>query len=323
VPFNVSGKSINQPADGIRRPYQIQSSLNVQHELFNGLSVTAGWVHREYQRLFWTDNVAVDPSDYTQFTIPNPVFGNAKYGQGAEATIPIYTLSAAARARTPQFVDKNSDLNRKQYNGYDVGFTVRIKGGNLYGGTSIGRLRTSYCEVEDPNSLRYCDQRKLDMPYLAQMKLAGSYPLPYKLQLSGSWQGYPGAASGSDFQDQVYSAANNRAPDLSQNLTYQVTNAIFSAANPGQTLRSFQGSNITVPLLTPGQNYLKRWNQVDIRLARTFQIGRYKLQGQFDMFNALNGSNIINQNQAFGSSQWRPTQILQGRLIAVGAQLNF
>ena len=322
VPFNISGRSINQPADGIRRPYQIQSSLNVQHELFNGLSVTAGWVHREYKRMFWTDNVAVNPEDYTAGTIANPVFGNPRF-EGAEATIPIYTLSAAARARTPQFVDKNSDQNRKQYDGYDVGFTVRIKGGNLYGGTSIGRLRTSYCEIEDPNSLRYCDQRQLNMPYLTQMKLAGSYPLPYKFQLSGSWQGYPGAASGTTFQDQTYDASINRAVDTSQNLNYVVTNAIFSAANPGQTLRSFQGSNITVPLLTPGQNYLKRWNQVDIRLARTFQIGRYKLQGQFDMFNALNGSNIINQNQAFGSAQWRPTQILQGRLFAVGAQLNF
>ncbi|MGE0451041.1 MAG: hypothetical protein AB7Q29_15820, partial [Vicinamibacterales bacterium] len=322
VPFNISGASRTQPADGIRRPYQIQSSLNVQHELFNGLSITAGWVHREYKRLFWTDNVSVSPGDYEQFTIPNPVFGDPRY-QGAEATIPIYSLTAAARARDPQFVDKNSDENRKQYDGYDVGFTVRIRGGNMYGGTSIGRLRTSYCEVEDPNSLRYCDQRKLDMPYLAQFKLAGSYPLPYKLQLSGSWQSYPGAASGTAFQDQVYNAAQNRAPDQAQNLTYVVTNAILRASNPAATLRSFQGSNITVPLLTPGQNYLKRWNQVDIRLSRKFQVGRYSFQGQFDMFNALNASSIINQNQAFGSAAWRPTQILQGRLFAVGMQMNF
>ncbi|MGE3517563.1 MAG: hypothetical protein AB7J63_01295, partial [Vicinamibacterales bacterium] len=158
---------------------------------------------------------------------------------------------------------------------------------------------------------------------LAQFKLAGSYPLPYKLQLSGSWQSYPGAVSGTAFQDQVYNAAQNRAPDQAQNLTYVVTNAILRASNPAATLRSFQGSNITVPLLTPGQNYLKRWNQVDIRLSRKFQVGRYSFQGQFDMFNALNASSIINQNQAFGSAAWRPTQILQGRLFAVGMQMNF
>ncbi|MGE0450816.1 MAG: carboxypeptidase regulatory-like domain-containing protein [Vicinamibacterales bacterium] len=322
VPFNVSGASNRTPADGIRRPYQWETGVSVQHELFTGLSLTAGWVRRDYKRLFWTDNVAVDPSDYTQFSVANPVFGNAQFN-GADATIPIYTLSAAARARTPQFVDKNSSQNRRLYDGVDVGFTARIKGGNLYGGTSIGRQLTVNCEVEDPNSLRYCDQRDLNIPYLSQFKLAGSYPLPFKLQLSGSLQAYSGAASGSAFQDANYDSSINRITDTSQNLNYVVTNAIFSAANPGQTLRSFQGSNITVPLLQPGQNYLKRWNQVDVRLARKFQVGRYSLQGQFDMFNVLNSSSIINQNQSFGSAQWRPTQILQGRLIALGMQLNF
>ncbi|MGE3520469.1 MAG: hypothetical protein AB7J63_16110, partial [Vicinamibacterales bacterium] len=324
VPFNVAGISNRTPAPGIRRPYQWENALSVQHELFNGLSVTVGWVHRDYKRLFWTDNEAVSPGDYIQFSVPNPVFGNPRFN-GAEATIPIYTLPAnkVGAANPVRNVDKNSDINRKIYNGYDVGFTVRIKGGNLYGGTSIGRMLTVNCEVEDANSLRFCDQRKLGLPYLAQLKLAGSYPLPYKVQLSGSWQGYPGAASGTAVQDQVYAANMNRAPDVSQNLNYVVSNAIFSAANPGQVLRSNQGATITVPLLQPGQNFLKRWNQVDIRLARKFQVGRYSVQGQFDMFNALNASSIINQNQSFGANQWRPTQILQGRLFAVGMQMNF
>ena len=108
---------------------------------------------------------------------------------------------------------------------YDVGFSARIRGGNIYGGTSIGRQLTSSCEVDDPNSLRYCDLSELDIPYSAQFKLAGSYPLPYDIQLSGSWQGYPGTVGGTARQDSVYDPALNRIPDSSLNVNYNVTPA--------------------------------------------------------------------------------------------------
>ena len=41
----------------------------------------------------------------------------------------------------------------------------------------------------------------------------------------------------------------------------------------------------TVPVMTPGQMFLNRWNQVDIRFARRFQVQRVSFQAQFDMFN--------------------------------------
>ena len=47
------------------------------------------------------------------------------------------------------------------------------------------------------------------------------------------------------------------------------------------------------------------------------------MQGQFDMFNVLNGSSILGTEETFGSTLDRPTSILQGRLFAVGMQLNF
>jgi len=219
-----------------------------------------------------------------------------------------------------QQVDKNSDVNGRWYNGVDFGFTSRIGGGNLYGGTSIGRQLTSSCEVDDPNSLRFCDQRKLDIPYTAQFKLAGSYPLRYGVQVSGSWQGYPGTAGSTARQDSVYDPMINRVIDPSLNVNYNVTNAIVRAANPNVTLTQ---ASITVPLVTPGTKYLKRWNQVDIRLAKKFQVGRVRLQGQFDMFNALNGSSILGVVETFGSTLDRPTSILQGRLFAAGMQVNF
>lgn len=311
TPFNVSGISNRTPDPDIRRPYQWETNIGIQREIVTGISLSANWVRRNYKRLFWTDNTLLSQSDYTIVNVPNPL--------NSSELIPIYNLNVAKRGQV-QNVDTNSDVNGRWYNGADLGFTARIKGGNLYGGVTTGRQLTSSCEVDDPNSLRYCDQRELGIPYNTQIKLAGSYPLPYGIQLSGSWQGYPGTPGGTARQDAVYSAAINRVIDPSLNVDYIVNNAIVRVTNPTATLTQ---ASVTVPLLKPGTKYLGRWNQVDLRLAKKFEIGKIKMQGQFDMFNVLNGSNILGTVESYGSTLDRPTAILQGRLLAVGVQMNF
>jgi len=311
TPFNVSGVSNRVPDPDIKRPYQWEYNVGIQREVVSGVSVSANWVRRDFKRIFWTDNTLVSQSDYTIVNVPNPL--------NTAELIPIYNLDVAKRGLVQQ-VDKNSDVNGRWYNGVDFGFTARVKGGNIYGGTSIGRQLTATCEVDDPNSLRYCDLRDLDIPYQAQLKVAGSYPLPFGVQVSGSWQGYPGTVGGTARQDSVYDPMINRIPDASLNVNYVVTNAIIRAANPAATLTQ---ASVTVPLLTPGTKYLDRWNQIDVRLAKKFQVKKVRLQGQFDIFNILNGSNILGQVEAYGSTLDRPTSILQGRLFAVGAQMNF
>jgi Carboxypeptidase regulatory-like domain len=311
TPFNISGVSNRVPDPNIKRPYQWEYNVGIQREVFPGVSVSANWVRRDFKRIFWTDNTLVAFSDYTIVNVPNPL--------NTSELIPIYNLNVAKRGQVAQ-VDKNSDVNGRWYNGVDFGFSARVRGGNVYGGVGIGRQLTASCEVDDPNSLRYCDQRLLDIPYNASLKLAGSYPLPYGVQLSGSWQGYPGTAGGTARQDSVYSSAINRVIDPSLNVDYIVTNAILRAANPAATLTQ---ASVTVPLLVPGTKYLDRWNQIDVRVAKKFQIGKLKAQGQFDMFNVLNGSNILGTVESYGATLDRPTSILQGRLLAVGMQLNF
>jgi len=170
------------------------------------------------------------------------------------------------------------------------------------------------CEVDDPNSLRFCDQRDLDIPYLAQFKLAGSYPLPFQVQISGSWQGYPGVPSGTARQDVLYNSALNRVEDPSLNVNYIVDRTIVPSLTP---------ASVTVPLIRPGAQYLDRWNQIDLRLARKFAVHRTQAQVQVDVFNLLNANTVLSEVETFGPSLHRPTAILQGRLFAAGVQLNF
>jgi hypothetical protein len=305
APFNTTG-ALNRVADpDIKRPYQWEYSLGIQREIVRGVSLSFNWVRREFSRLFWTDNTVVTFNDYTVVQIPNPI--------NPSETIPIYNLNREKLGLVSQ-VDRNSNNNKRWYNGYDVGFTARIGAANIFGGTSIGRQLTANCDVADPNSLRFCDQTLLDMPYLTQFKVSGSYPGPFGISLSGNWQGYPGQPGGTARQDATYDPTISRVIDPSLNVNYVVDRTVIPTLTQ---------TSVTVPLIKPGTKYLPRWNQVDVRLAKKFQLANVKLQGQLDIFNILNASSILNVTETYGPSLDRPTAILQGRLLAAGLQMSF
>jgi hypothetical protein len=305
TPFNVSGVSNKTPDPDIKRPYQWEYSVGIQRQVMSGVSMSANWVRRDFRRLFWTDNVLTTHDDFAVVPVANPL--------NPTELIPIYNLNVAKRGQVRE-IDKNSDTNRRWYNGFDIGVTARVGNGTVFGGTSIGRQKFVNCEVDDPNSLRFCDQRELDIPYLTQFKLAGSYALPFQIQISGTWQGYPGVPFGTARQDVLYTTTLNRVEDPSLNVNYIVDRSVV----PNLTAAS-----VTVPLIAPGSSYLDRWNQVDVRLARKFAVRGVQAQGQFDIFNVLNTNTVLGEVETFGTSLHRPTAILQGRLFAAGVQLTF
>jgi len=52
-------------------------------------------------------------------------------------------------------------------------------------------------------------------------------------------------------------------------------------------------------------------------------IAGVRLQGMFDVFNAVNSDVVFNQIQTFGSSLGRPTDVMQGRVFRFGVQAHF
>ncbi len=63
--------------------------------------------------------------------------------------------------------------------------------------------------------------------------------------------------------------------------------------------------------------------QLDVRLSKILQLGKTRVQGNLDVFNALNSSTLLSVNQTYGSSWLQPTQIMPGRMFKVGIQLDF
>jgi hypothetical protein len=148
----------------------------------------------------------------------------------------------------------------------------------------------------------------VESPFLTQVKFSGAYTLPWQeVQVSAAYQDRPG-------------------PEILAAATF--TNAQV-APSLGRALS--QTSTVTVPLVAPGTMYEERMHQVDVRFAKTVRVGGTRVQGQFDIYNALNASPIrayrgqygATSGPATGSAFLIPGEILPGRLIKFGVQLTF
>ena len=149
----------------------------------------------------------------------------------------------------------------------------------MFGGVTTGKLAEVTCDVDDPNALRFCDQRPTK-PYLTQMKLAWSYPVPFGLNFAGTVQSYPDAG--------VDSQGNNHLQ-----VNYNVGTAIIPTLTQ---------TSVIVPLNAAGSKYLPRLTKLDLRFGKTVQLDRYRLSLNFDMFNALNSHAIMQSFQTFGNN---------------------
>jgi hypothetical protein len=177
----------------------------------------------------------------------------------------------------------------------DVGVNVRIGGGGqINAGTSTGRSTSVTCEVENLNSLRFCDQSLYDTPLQTNFKLSGSYPLPFfGLRLSGIFQSLPGA---------------ERA------ITYQVTRAL---------LPTLTAASVNVRLNEPGTLYNERVNQLDFSLAKSFTRGHVDIRPQMTLFNAFNVNPATSVINVYGSSLGNVSAVLNPRLLQLGVTVKF
>ena len=109
------------------------------------------------------------------------------------------------------------------------------------------------------------------------------------------------------------------AEDPSLRVNWQVDRTTFKNLT-GATLTQ---SQVVIPLDPPGAKLLDRQNQLDVRLKRSFTVGKFNLEVQADAYNALNTGVVLTRVQTFGPNLDRPASILQGRLIRFGLQAKF
>jgi hypothetical protein len=294
------------------RPYIWQGAAGVQHELRPGTGLTVSYFRTSYGNFRVTDNLAVTSADYDPFCVTAPVDARLSGGGGYEIC-GLYDLKRTAFGAVNSLVGQASAFGKRTqvYHGFDVNVNARFaRGGRLAGGVNTGQTVNDNCFVVDSpqqqSASQFCDNTE---PWAGQtqVKLSGSYPLPWDTQVSGVFQNLPGFPI---LASRPFTNAEI-VPSLGRNL----------AACP--TATGACTATVSIALLEPNTRRENRLSQLDLRLIKRVQIGGSRLQGVLDVYNVFNRSNVLLVNTNYGREWLRPTEVLPGRLFKFGVQLDF
>ena len=294
-----------RPDPDLKRGYNTELTLGVQHQLFPGFAVNGTWYRRALHNLERLDDLSLTLNDYTRVSIVSPVDGEV---------ITVYNLLPSKFGVPPDQVDvtsDDSDKRRSTYNGVEAGFSARFSnGGTAFGGWSAERTIDVNCDSTfDPNTFRFCDQSEFGMPWRHEFKLAGAYPLPLGLQASAAVVSWAGSSRGVTWS---ISRTTRYAADC------------IAPCTPGAVVvPSLTPTTLNVALVQPGTLFNERWSQVDLGIRRMFKFGEKSLNTDLQAFNAFNTAVIRTVNQTFGSQLGRPTATLEGRVVRLTVTFKF
>jgi hypothetical protein len=315
------GQVTVRPDPALARPNNWEYSAAIQHELLARTSITVGFYHRDFYNLQVVDNQNVSAADWTSFAIATP---NDPRLPLSGQPIPLYTLNQAKVGIATDNLYTYSTQNTSSYNGFEVSGNVRRDKFLLFGGVTTDRLVTSNCDGstatfdigargasarDNPNSLRFCNVTLATSGqpagvFRTTVKASGAYSFPYDIQLSGSFSSIPGPGVRAD---------------------YTVTSLLAGRPIIGSTTGT---ASTVVNLVEPNSLFLDYQNRLDMRIGKTFRIDNKRMQGFADIFNVLNAGTVMSVNQTYGAvaatNAWlTPTNIMQGRYVRFGFQMNF
>lgn len=316
------------------RPNDQEIAVGFQHEILPRVALDFQFTRHSFGNFVASQNTSRPPSSYDQFCVTAPTAPAANSGftlpNAGQQVCGFVDLNPSFSTTVPFFVvQKASNFGDVSdvYTGYDVNLNARLpRGGQASGGVSIGREVTDICAVADQASVTYAAVAgvtastsgtqaptygstsaagtpstlycRVAPPFQPDVKGLVSYPLP--------WWGLTASAT----------LQNRPGPQILA--TYTATNAVVQ--NLGRNLNS---GSATTGLIAPGTLYGDRFTQLDVRFGKNFRFGNRRLAASMDVYNLLNSSAVLTQNNTVGPNWRTPTSILQGRLVKFGAQIDF
>ena len=305
------------------RTWNLESALEVQHQLASRLSVSASWFTGSFHNLTTTINQAWTLGDYTPYTFYNPLSGQP---------LPVFARSLAASTRPTRNLDTYDPDRRQKYEAVAAEFRWRLpRGGQLFGGGGIERERIRSCTApDDPNYLSptptipqnttnytgqaFCDDFAIDIPWKKGLKLAGTTPVVWGIDLSVVFQ-------------------SNESPNSTRtmNVTRGITRYPASCPAPcpaGQIVMPSDvfGQTSLIMYLEPARaTFVERINQLDFKVSRTFKAGRFSVLPVFEVFNVNNSDAIVSYvtTNALAATYLTPNSIMQGRMYGLGATIRW
>jgi hypothetical protein len=259
------------------------------------------------------DDLAIGPADFDKYTITAPKDPRLPGGGGYPVEgYDIKPTKFGVAAQPYVTLSRKYGKQQDYWDGIDATVNARPREGLFFqGGVSTGRRVEDNCDVitkvDNPSAL-YCHREE---PMLTFVKGYGSYTIPkVDVVISGTYQTKPGPLVLA-----IYTATNAEI-----------------ATSLGRNLAAGATSNVDVHLLAPGpytttnggsgQVHGERLHQVDFRFSKLLQFGGTRARANVDVYNALNSSAVLLQNDTFGDWQ-RPTEILIARFVKFSVQFDF
>ena len=205
---------------------------------------------------------------------------------------------------------------------------------------------------DNPNRMRWCDMGAFPRPYRHEFKVSGTYPFSAGVtgdwNIGGSFQAYPGGGqewSGLQEGFFVHRTSTDALYGTYSDTFYGQGNCVAPCVLGGRLVPESIAAAGTVADSTSGfwaplvpLNSVKfepYWTQVDINLAKVFNIGSWRYDARIELFNALNkgievwhtGSRNGRGSTPYGyqslSSWERAEKILEGRVIRFAMTARF
>jgi hypothetical protein len=294
------------------RDYNWEISTGVQRELRAGVSASATYFRRWYGNFLATNNRLLGPSDFDPYCVTAPVDSRLP-GGGGNQICGLYDIRPALFGRVDNLVTSAETFGKRTevYDGLDFTLNARLPRGILVqGGANTGRVKTDDCAIRSSSALatsdpvakpespdtRFC---RVTPPFQMDVKFAVSYPLPWNVQVSGTFQSSPG-------------------PEITA--SWAAPNTVVQPSL-GRPLAS--GNTATVALMEPGTLYGDRFNQVDARVTKIIRFGGTSLRGMVDVYNVFNSGAVLALNTTFGPRWQQPLTVLSGRFVKFGVQVDF
>jgi len=326
LPTNFGVRTLATLDPDARRETNVEFMLGVQHTLTPRVAVSANWFRRTYQNKRTIDNLERDFTDYRAVPVVSPFNGEV---------MTVYDVVSAAELSRVDQVIRNASFT-EVYNGIETGVDVRMAGGGRFL-VNVGtqRIIQNDCDQDDdPNLLRFCDRSNLapynSVPFRTDLKIAGSIPLPFDMQASGTFMS---VGDRGKFDNNGYGLAPTYL--ISRTTRYTAAQCAGRPCTAGAlVIPNMVLSSVTVPLAPSGTEiFLPRLNQLDLGIKKVFRAAGASWEPRFDVFNVLNADT----EQVYRSTQYDSpvylvpgspslagfSSILYGRLPRVSLQVRW
>ena len=294
---------------GGNRPYTWQMSVGIDRELRENVRVSASYYRTMHYNQYAADNRSVTPDDYDPYCVTVPMDPDFPGGGGNELCGFYDITPEALLTRIPDTLTSlasNFGDHTETYNGFDVSTQARFDNGALLqGGFVLGENVNEGCFVVDsPQALYQCRNESPWWNGAGQIKLNGSYPLPYGIALSAVYQNIQPP----EIRAQVRFFNADVAPSLGRNL---------SSPSGFVDLDVFPERNSA---------HEGRINMLDFRLMKDFEGDYGRIRATFDLYNAFNASPVTSRSNQYvgdGGAWGNVNSYMRGRLIKLGAQYSW